>query len=308
MGYIESVQAPSPLLEQRHLERLERLAIRWQQSFTGLLGGSNVSRYAGVGHEFLDHRHFHQGDDLRSVNWHAYLRLERLFLKMFRTEPRAPIRLFLDTSESMACGASPPEGEAKFSYACRLAAALCFVGLVRLETIVLQPFAAGLGETYRAQGGRHRFAPASEFLSGLATGGRSDFLETVRQFLSQSPSPGLAVIISDFLDDADCRPPLQYLADHRQELLLIQVAGPADRRPPWQGELELVDAESGQLERVYFDRQAADQYAAEYDEFCRTIEYIALRNGGRYLHLITAAPVEEVLFGALMSTGSISMH
>jgi len=143
------VQAPDPLLNRATLERLERLALRWQQSFQGLLGGQNVSRFAGVGHEFLDHRHFHQGDDLRAVNWRAYLRLERLFLKMFRTEPRTPVRILLDTSESMACGAASgaAPGEPKFVYACRLAAALTYVGLVRLETIVLHPFRAELGET-----------------------------------------------------------------------------------------------------------------------------------------------------------------
>ena len=119
------MSGPSPLLDQASLERLERLAIRWDQSFNGLLGGNNLSRYAGVGHEFLDHRHFQPGDDLRAVNWRAYLRLERVYLKMFRTEPRTPVRLLLDCSESMACGAPDKgPGEAKFAYARRLTAAL----------------------------------------------------------------------------------------------------------------------------------------------------------------------------------------
>ena len=56
----------------------------------------------GAGQEFLDHRNFHHGDDLRAVNWRAYLRLEKLFLKMFQVEPRVPVRLLLDLSASMA--------------------------------------------------------------------------------------------------------------------------------------------------------------------------------------------------------------
>ena len=157
------MQAPSPLLEKSTLERLERLAIRWEHSFNGLLGGQNVSRYPGVGHEFLDHRHFQQGDDYRAVNWRAYLRLEQIFLKMFRTEPRTPVRLFLDTSESMACGASEEgPGESKFEFACRLAAALCYVGLVRLETMRIQPFASILG---RGLSGRGR---AAQVCQGVA--------------------------------------------------------------------------------------------------------------------------------------------
>ena len=303
------MRAPDPLLNRATLERLERLALRWQQSFQGLLGGQNVSRFAGVGHEFLDHRHFQQGDDPRSVNWRAYLRLERLFLKMFRTEPRTPVRILLDTSESMACGAADGgPGEAKFTYACRLAAALTYVGLVRLETIVLHPFGETLGETFRAQGGRHRYARAAQFVGALETGGRSDFHRVVRQFCSGALSPGLVVVLSDFLDESDCVEALQQMADQRHELHLVQIAGPDDRVPPWEGELELLDAETGELRRVQMDRASALEYAAAYDEYCRAVEYKALENNGRYLHLTTEVPLEDALYGAVMATGAVALH
>ena len=84
--------ASAPLLDRDFLEKLERLTIHWQKSFAGLVGGHNRSRYPGAGQEFLDHRNFHQGDDLRAVNWRAYMRLEKLFLKMFQVEPRVPVR------------------------------------------------------------------------------------------------------------------------------------------------------------------------------------------------------------------------
>src|SRR3989475_13128710 len=136
--------ASVPLLDREFLEKLERLTIHWQKSFAGLVGGHNMSRLAGSGQEFLDHRNFHHGDDLRAVNWRAYLRLEKLFLKMFQVEPRVPVRMLLDTSESMTSG-----GGVKFDYARKLAAALCYVGLVRLGTIGVRPFAAKLGEGIR---------------------------------------------------------------------------------------------------------------------------------------------------------------
>lgn len=306
---MKGVQAPSPLLDRETLERLERLAIRWRQSFQGLLGGHNVSRYAGVGHEFLDHRQFHQGDDLRSVNWRAYLRLERLFLKMFRTEPRTPVRLLLDTSESMACGASPGgPGQPKFAFACRLAAALCYVGLVRLESIVVQPFSDRLGENFRAGGGRHRFAPASRFLSGLATGGASDFESAVRELLTRSPVPGLSIILSDFLDEGDVPRALQYLGDFGQELLLIQVAGPDDDEPSWHGEFDMVDAESGETVRLTVDERLIREYTEAYRAHCRAIEYTALRNSGRYIHLTTDLDLADTLYGSLAGAGSVGLH
>src|SRR5271168_4528685 len=119
--------ASEVLLDTPLLEKLERLTIHWQKSLPGLVGGHNTSRFAGGGQEFLDHRQFHQGDDLRAVNWRAYMRLDKMFLKMFQIEPRVPVRMLVDTSASMS--------GSKFDYTMRLAASLCYVGLVRLDTI-----------------------------------------------------------------------------------------------------------------------------------------------------------------------------
>src|SRR5947199_1499362 len=133
----------APLLDREILEKLERLTIHWRKSFSGLVGGHNISRLSGAGQEFLDHRQFHHGDDLRAVNWRAYLRLEKLFLKMFQVEPRVPVRLLLDISSSMQTGAI-----SKFDYGRKLAASLCYVGLVRLDTICIQPFGSKLDDPF----------------------------------------------------------------------------------------------------------------------------------------------------------------
>ena len=304
------MRLPHPLIDRHTLEKLERLSLRWQGSFTGMFGGHNPSRQPGPGQEFLDHRQFHQGDDLRSVNWLAYMRLERLFLKMFRVEPRVPVRIFLDTSESMACGWSQGRGEPKFVYACRLAAMLCYVGLVRLDTIELQPFGERLAESYKAQGGRHRFAPALHFLAGLETGGRSSFQAVVRQFLSSKPALGLILMVSDFLDEqpGGCERALEQLADFGHEVMLVHVAGPDDASPPWRSEVELVDAETGEVRWMELDQSAADHYISAYGEFCEGLERTAARHGGRYVALTTDSPVEEAIFGPLVETGRIGLR
>ncbi len=294
------MQAPSPLIDRASLERLERLAVRWERSFEGLLGGRNVSRRAGVGHEFLDHRGYHHGDDLRSVNWRAYMRLERLFLKMFRTEPRTPIRVLVDVSESMACGDEP-----KFTYACRLAAALCYVGLVRLETMVFYPFSNRVFESFRAQGGRSRYAQASAFLEGLETGGRSDLAAAVRSFVIETSVPGPVLVISDFLDEGDAPAALERLAAEGHELVVAHLVAPEDRRPPWDGELEIEDAETGELRRLQFDRSAADAYARAFDEYADSIERVVVRREGRYVRLETDVSLEDALYVSLTQAGAL---
>ncbi|HEV2201530.1 MAG TPA: DUF58 domain-containing protein [Bryobacteraceae bacterium] len=292
------------VIDNELLERLERLAIHWQKSLPGLVGGHNTSRYTGSGQEFLDHRHFHHGDDVRDVNWRAFLRLEKLFLKMFQLEPRIPVRIMVDISKSMMTGGDNGD-TSKFDYARKLAAALCYVGLVRLESICLNPFSNKLGDAFVVAGGRHRIQPAVRFLTTLTPGGHTDFFTVVREFISRYPQRGVTFVISDFLDDADCEKPLQYLADFGHELILIQLWSEADREPPWDGELELEDAETGRRVELPFGTDVRTKYTGAFDEYSAHLRGVALRNGGRYVGLSTAVPIEEAIFGPILRTGAI---
>ncbi len=293
--------ATEPLIDRHFLEKLERLTIRWQKSFAGLVGGHNRSHFAGAGQEFLDHRNFHHGDDLRAVNWRAYMRLEKLFLKMFQIEPRVPVRMLIDTSQSMATDAG-----AKFDYTRRLAAALAYVGLVRLDTIVMHPFAGRLGDAHICSGGRHRFAPVADYLTSLEMAGATDFFPVARQFVNKYLNRGLVIIISDFLSEADFEKPLQYLAEFGHELFLVHLWAEEDRTPPWDGELELTDAESGAKVELDFDAEARARYTLAFDEHCERLRRTALSHSGRYVGLSTSTSVEEAIFGPIVRARGVA--
>jgi uncharacterized protein (DUF58 family) len=283
------------LIDRAFLEKLERLTIHWQKSFPGIVGGHNSSRFSGPGQEFLDHRTFHHGDDLRAVNWRAYLRLDKLFLKMFQIEPRVPVRLLLDCSASMATGEKP-----KFDYARKLAAALAYVGLVRLDPIVIVPFGNVLAQEQVCSGGRHRFGPVADYLSRLEASGPTDFMQVSRKFVSKYVNRGLLVVISDFLSDADFEKPFQYVAEFGHEIFLIQLWADEDRTPPWQGELELADAETGGRMELDFDSGSRGRYTRAFDAYCEQVRRIALRHGGRYVGISTSTSVEDAVFGPLI--------
>ena len=291
----------APLLDREFLEKLERLSLHWQKSFAGLVGGHNPSRLAGAGQEFLDHRHFHHGDDLRAVNWRAYLRLNKLFLKMFQVEPRVPIRLLIDCSASMTAYAN-----GKFDYARRVAAALCYIGLVRHDSIEIHGFSSRLGRRTHSTGGRHRFAAVMDSIAALDPGGATDYMAVVREFIDVYSQKGLVVVVSDFLDDRGCERSLQYLADFGHELVLMHVWADEDRVPPWEGELDLRDAETGASLKLEFDSDARARYTRAFDEYAEAIEGVALRSGGRYVGFPTSHPLESLIFGDLVRVRGIA--
>jgi uncharacterized protein (DUF58 family) len=193
----------------------------------------------------------------------------------------------------------------KFEYARRLAAALCYVGLVRLDTICIQPFQDKLLDSFLCSGGRHRFVPAVNFLKNMALDGRTNYMSIVRDFAATYPQRGLVIIISDFLDDEDPEKPLQYLADFGHELMLVQLWAPEDREPPWEGELELVDAETGEHVEMELDENTRIAYRDSFDAYARRLQLVAQRNGGRYAGLSTDLSLEEALFGPILRSGGL---
>jgi hypothetical protein len=156
-----------------------------------------------------------------------------------------------------------------------------------------------------AGGGRHRFIPAVKFLEQLKPSGRTNYFQIARDFISTYPQRGLLIIISDFLDDAGCERPLQYLADFGHELILVQVWADEDREPDWDGLLDLTDAETGETLEIGFDNAARASYTQAFDAHARDIQRVGLRNSGRYVGLSTATTIEEAVFGPLARAGGL---
>ena len=104
-----------------------------------------------------------------------------------------------------------------------------------------------------------------------------------------------------------CEKPLQYLADFGHELILLQIWADEDREPPWDGELELEDAETGHARATGLRRSTrAPQYTAAFDEYAAALRNVALRNGGRYVGLPTSIPIEEAIFGPIVRAGAVA--
>lgn len=289
--------ANRPLLDSSLLTKLEKLTLEWRDRFAGPGGGSQTSRHRGAGQEFFDHRHFRSGDDFRTVDWRAYLRFETLFLKTFQLEPRVPLRLLLDVSASMAVGET---GErAKFDYARRLAAALTYIALIQLDSILLQPFSDRLHVPEIASGGRQQFAIGERYLRELRAAGKTDFRAVAREFVQHYPQRGLVIIVSDFFEDSGTLSPLREIAASGHEPMLVQVWSEEDRQPSGDGDLQLTDAESGATLKIALDEATRQAYTNAFDRHAGQVRELAVRHGGRYAAVSTRMPVEEAIFGPL---------
>ena len=129
--------------------------------------------------------------------------------------------------------------------------------------------------------------------------GPTDYMAVVREFIGSYSQRGLVVIISDFLDDRGCERALQYLADFGHELMLLQIWADEDRAPPWTGELELRDAETGAGLKLDFDDEARRRYTHAFDEYAAAIQTMA-HAAAAAMPEWPLAPLESVIFGDLI--------
>ncbi len=136
-----------------------------------------------------------------------------------------------------------------------------------------------------------------KFLEQLKPAGRTDYIQIARDFISTYPQRGLLIIISDFLDDAGCERPLQYLADFGHELILVQVWADEAREPSREGHLDPTDAAPGEKLEIRHDAAARATSTQAFHAYPRDSHREGLRTSGRYVGLSTVTAVEEAVFG-----------
>jgi uncharacterized protein (DUF58 family) len=272
------------------LKKLEYLHVVSKRAFAGHNRADRLTPTRGRGLEFADHRPYTAGDDFRHIDWKAYKRLGRLLLRLFDEERDLPIYLMIDVSRSMA-------EPAKFDMARRVAAALCYIGLVHLDKLTILPFGRGLGRETAAGRGKGRIFRVFEQLEALEAAGQTDLRTSFKEFASRPRQLGLAVIISDFLDPGvdGVEAGLKILRTLGHDVFVVHVASRQDRDPGGFGEVRFVDAETGELREVDVTPRLAAAYTRAWDQHAAELERFCGRYDIGYVRADAEKPFEDVI-------------
>ncbi len=273
-----------PLLNPELLRQLERLQLLASRRAKSSVKGDRRSRARGQSVEFADYRTYTPGDDFRYLDWNLYGRLERLFLKLYEEERELPVRIFLDCSESMTFGEP-----SKFDFARRVAAAAGYVALCGFDRCSVMPFPQPLQgapmeelvarAALRNVRGKRSALPFLRNIEALTAGGPSSVNEALRRSACEIRHPGLALVLSDFLDPSGYEAGLSALVARGCQVDVIQVLSPDELSPSSYGDLKLVDAETGQAEEVTFGKFRLKAYRKTLNGFLgRLKEFCSSRN------------------------------
>jgi uncharacterized protein (DUF58 family) len=188
--------------------------------------------------EFADYRRYAPGDDFRRIDWRAYARLERLFLRVFEAEENLTVTILIDCSDSMQHGQPP-----KAPLATSLAAALAYIALKCEDRVLIGAMSDRLTAHRSAGSGNHAIWTVGEFLSHLPRAGTTDLNRALYDLGRVVKGPGLTIVISDFLAPGGYQVGLRTLRQLRQEVALLHLLAPDEITPDIQGDWRLRDSE-----------------------------------------------------------------
>jgi len=297
-----SYQLPMLRFDSDFLKKLEYLYLVSKKIFRGQVRSERKTQSIGASVEFADYRNYISGDDLRYIDWNAYGRIDRLFIKLFEEEEDLHIYFLLDVSKSMQCGES-----VKLDYAKQVAAALAYIGLANLDRVDLFYFSGQLHEQMGMSRGKAQIRNVFRFLEkASAQPVTTDFRTSLRNFVHQNKQRGLAVVLSDFFDPDGFEQGIRYLQYHKFEVYLLQVLDRSEAEPDFLGDFRLVDVESGRGREVTVNEQLLAMYRTEFEGFCRRIDGFATHRQIGYIRTFTEIPFDELVLKILRQGGFVA--
>ena len=298
-----SQATPEPLFEPGLVKVLESLTLAGRRVPSGRTAGQWRSRASGSSVEFSDYRTYAPGDEFRRIDWNAYARLERLFVRLYRAEEDLSLTVLLDTSASMGWG--HPK---KSRLAAQLAGALAFIALTggdRVELVACQD--GGVVERVGNLRGEAATWPAWRMLERLDSqqSGTTDLNAALSVSARYLRGAGLTVVVSDLFSPGGYQQGIDALLSRRQDVLLVQLLSPDEMEPPADliGEWRLLDSEMfapveatitpGVL-KAY--RRLLNTFSNEAADFCR-------RRGITFVQLRSDVRLQDVLVRTFRTVG-----
>src|SRR5687767_1913854 len=215
------------------IKRISRLEIRARHVVEGFLAGMHKSPYFGQSVEFLQHREYVAGDDLRHVDWNVWAKQDRFYVKQFEEETNLRCHLLVDVSSSMAYGNGPLN---KYEYACTLACSLAYLVLKQQDGVGCTTFDEKVRVSVPVRTQQNHIYSIVDALSVQDPRDKTDMYAVLRGMAEAAPRRGLIVLVSDLLADRDgLFRGLRLLRQRGHDILILPVMDDEELDFPFNG-------------------------------------------------------------------------
>jgi uncharacterized protein (DUF58 family) len=225
------------------VQQVARLDLRAKFIVEGFLTGLHNSPFQGFSVEFSEHRKYAPGDDVRDIDWKAYGKTGKFYLKKFRAETNMTGHLVLDLSSSM--GYTYRQQMTKFDYGICLAAALGYMMVRQQDPVGLATFDTALRNVLPPKSRRTQLGQIISTLSGLQPTGQTDIAAGLNQLAGLLRGKCLVMLFSDLLVDPEPVMTSLYRLRHAgHEVIVFHILDEAEVHFPFHGRIEFEEPES----------------------------------------------------------------
>ena len=279
-------------LTPRTLDTLKNLELVARAMVEGTLTGLHRSPYHGFSSEFSEYRKYCPGDAVKHVDWVAYAKTDRYFVKQYEDETNTRSYVILDQSGSMALGGAKAH---KFHYACYLAAAFIYLLQRQKDAVGLFTYTDTIQSYFPAKCSRLHMLSLLSHLESLVPNGRSDAAPCFHRIAEEVHRRSLVMVFSDFFDmNPSFVSSLRHFQHKSCEVILFQVLDPLETTFPFRGLIEFRDMETGESLEVESE-DCREAYLTDLNGYIQNMKRICGRMNMGFETLNTGTPFDRAL-------------
>jgi uncharacterized protein (DUF58 family) len=275
------------------LSKYGRLTLVARNAVEGFLTGVHKSPYKGFSIEFAEHRQYSPGDEIRHIDWRAYGKTDRYYVKEYEDETNLRAHLLVDASGSMGYRGSGPS---KFEYAQYVAASLAYLMLHQRDAVGLAIHDHKLRSLLPPRAQTKHLLQLIQLLEGTQPGGETSMAPIWHQLVGQFKRRGLVVILSDCFDNAAALlGALRHFRHEHHEVLLFHILAPEEIEFPFSRWTQFRNLERPRERQLVDAARLRQEYLSNFNSFCEQLQMQARQLGVDYHRMRTDQPVERAL-------------
>lgn len=268
----------SVIFDKGFFEKLNTLKMSLNMRLSQGMSGIRKSSARGSSVEFSDFREYMLGDDIRRIDWNAYGRTDKLYIKQFMEEKEGIFQIFIDTSRSMCFGEVP-----KSKMALQVAGALSYIILNNLDRVYINEMKENSLTRGKGVTGGAAFSHVLNDLNRITFDGKTTLNKTILS--RQVQAGGVSVIISDFLDREGIEDAMKYLAFKKQAVVLIQILSREEMDINYEGTLNILDMETSERVKITMSNATIKKYKEQMEDLRSRLQRLAGKYGAHYIFI-----------------------
>lgn len=259
----------------------------------GNVSGMHASPHRGASVEFAEYRRYIPGDDLRRLDWRAFGRTDRFYVKEFEADTNLRLCLVLDTSGSMGFGSS---GVSKLEFARRIAGSLAYLAIQQGDAVGLTCIANEIDRTIPPRRTPSHLRGINDVLESAKATGETRLIAGLHEFAETTRQRALVVILSDlFVDLGDLRGAMDHLRFRKHDVAVFHLLDSQEIDFDFRRPTRFVDLEGGVA--VFADpSELVDRYQAAVSGYLSELKSIVLESSVDYHQITIDEDYERALF------------